>query len=142
MPRDYPVPESHSGLQHGHHAEVGVLSFARDPEDAWCHLVLSPRVLQELFLVCLFFLGYHFKRVEEVGAYKMDFSLLGLLSFAASCSTGEHGLKRGCVYFTFDFFGNTNDFHIFDLKEGTRELTRPDQDVPRARCFGWFLCAR
>ncbi|RLM92817.1 hypothetical protein C2845_PM08G04470 [Panicum miliaceum] len=145
--------------------EVGVLSFARDPEPrmemssfgattprfdryaatlgaTMSYLLESP---QELFLVCLFFLGCHFERVEEVAAYKMDFSkkewckvidigdrafLLGPHSFAASCSAGEHGLKRGCVYFAFDFFGITNNFHIFDLREGTRELTGTDLDVP------------
>ncbi|OEL14126.1 hypothetical protein BAE44_0024856 [Dichanthelium oligosanthes] len=100
---------------------------------------------QELLLVCLFLPGCNFERIEEVGAYKMDFDkkewcevfdigdqafLLGTQSFAASCSAVEHGLKRGCVCFAFDFFGDTNDFHIFDLLETTRELTGPGQDVP------------
>jgi len=148
--------------------EVGVLSLARDPEP---RLEMSsfgaamPRFdghaatlgatmtyllesSQELFLVCLFFLGCNFDRVEEVGAYKMDFSkkewcrvidigdrafLLGPHSFAASCSAGEHGLTRRSVYFAFDFFGETNDFYIFDVRDGTREITGPDQNRSASR---------
>lgn len=98
-----------------------------------------------LFLVCLFFIGCDFEHVEEVGVYKMDFSerewckvtdigdrvfLLGAHSFAASCSAAEHGLKRGCVYFVFDFFGDSNGFQIFHLLNGTRELSGPALDVP------------
>ncbi|CAO2208880.1 unnamed protein product [Urochloa humidicola] len=99
----------------------------------------------ELFRVCLFFLGCGLERVEEVGAYMMDLTkkewrkvtdigdkafLLGPSSFAASCSATEYGLKKGCVYFAYDFLGDSNEFHIFDLKEGTRELVGPNQDVP------------
>nr|CAB3472106.1 unnamed protein product [Digitaria exilis] len=146
--------------------EVGVLSLARDdPEPPHLEIssfgAVSPTFTGEalrsttmtyllessgdLFLVCLFFIGCDFEHVEEVCAYKMDFSerqwckvtdigdrvfLLGAHSFAASCSAAKHGLKRGCVYFAFDFFGDSNDFHIFDLLNGTRELTGPAQDVP------------
>jgi hypothetical protein len=100
---------------------------------------------KDLFLVCLFFLGCGLERVEEVGAYMMDFTrerwckvtdigdrafLLGPSSFAASCSATEHGLKKGCVYFAYDFLGDSNEVHIFDLKEGTRELAGPTQDIP------------
>ncbi|KAG0536398.1 hypothetical protein BDA96_03G060300 [Sorghum bicolor] len=143
---------------------LGVLSFAQDPEphmeitsfDARTPIIDSdaPQVVtvsyllessQELFLVCLFFLGCSLECVEEVSAYKMDFSkkewckvtdigdrafLLGAHSFAASCSAAEHGLKRGCVYFALDFFGDSNDYHIFDLLEGTRALSGPPKDVP------------
>ncbi|EES00249.1 hypothetical protein BDA96_03G060400 [Sorghum bicolor] len=146
--------------------EVGVLSFARHPDQP-PHLELTsfgapmptmdseaPQVAtmtyllesdQDLFLVCIFFLGCSLERIEEVGAYKMDFSrkewckvtdigdrafLLGAHSFAASCSAEEHGLKRGCVYFALDFFGDSNDYHIFDLQEGTRQLAGPPKDVP------------
>ncbi|OEL28081.1 hypothetical protein BAE44_0010900 [Dichanthelium oligosanthes] len=91
---------------------------------------------KDLFRVCIFFLGCSFERIEEVGAYMMDFTkkewikvtdigdrafLLGPSSFAASCSAAEHGLKKGSVYFANDFLGHSNEFHIFDLKEGTRE---------------------
>ncbi|CAL4951806.1 unnamed protein product [Urochloa decumbens] len=97
----------------------------------------------ELFLVCLFFLGCGLERVEEVGAYVMDFSqnqwcretdigdrafILGPGHFAASCPAAEHGLKEGCVYYANDFLRNSNEFHIFDLKEGTREVAGPTQD--------------
>ncbi|CAN6276805.1 unnamed protein product [Urochloa humidicola] len=100
---------------------------------------------QELFLVCLFYRGCDFQRLEEVAAYRMDFSeqewckvtdiggrafLLGSANFAASCSATEHGLKKGCVYFANDFLGDSNDFHVFHLKEGTRELVGPNQDIP------------
>ncbi|KAL6627371.1 hypothetical protein ACP70R_031097 [Stipagrostis hirtigluma subsp. patula] len=154
---------------------IGVLQFAQDPGP---HLEIStfdapmpeldtdaPQVVtmtyllessQELFLVCLFFLGCGFERVEEVGAYRMDFSkqewckvtdigdrvfLLGHQNFAASCSAVEHGLKRGCVYFAFHFFELSSDFHIFDLVEGTRELAGPNQqDVPPlARDPFWMI---
>jgi hypothetical protein len=99
----------------------------------------------ELFLVCLFFHGCSLERIGEVGAYRMDFSskkwckvtdigdaafLLGPASFAASCSAMEHGLKRSCVYFAYDFLGDSNSFDIFDLQEGTRELAGPTQDIP------------
>ncbi|KAK3160450.1 hypothetical protein QOZ80_1BG0059620 [Eleusine coracana subsp. coracana] len=100
---------------------------------------------QELFLVCLFFHGCTLEEVGEVSAYKMDFSkqewckvtdigdrvfLLGPGSFAASCCAMEHGLKRGCVYFAYDFLGDSNDYHIFDLMEGTHGLTVPTHDMP------------
>ncbi|CAD6232908.1 unnamed protein product [Miscanthus lutarioriparius] len=98
---------------------------------------------RELFLVCLFYISSSIERIEEVGAYVMDFSkkewckvtdigdaafLLGPGPgcFAASCSAAEHGLKSGCVYLADD----NNDLHIFDLKQGTRELVRPTQDIP------------
>jgi hypothetical protein len=99
----------------------------------------------ELFLVCLFFHGCSLERIGEVGAYRMDFSskkwckvtdigdtafLLGPASFAASCSAMEHGLRRSCVYFAYDFLGDSNSFHIFDLREGTRELAGPTRDIP------------
>ncbi|OEL30265.1 hypothetical protein BAE44_0008715 [Dichanthelium oligosanthes] len=99
----------------------------------------------QLFLVRLLFTGCNLGRVEEVGAYVMDFIkhewcrvtdigdaafLLGHGGFAASCSAVEHGLRGGCVYFACDDLGDSNDFHIFDLKEGTRELVRPIQDIP------------
>ncbi|KAK3160437.1 hypothetical protein QOZ80_1BG0059440 [Eleusine coracana subsp. coracana] len=145
---------------------LGVFSYACDPEP---HLELStldapeptivrdaPQVVtmsyllesssRELFLVCLFYLGCSFERVEEVGAYRMDFSkqewrkvndigdtafLLGPQSFAASCSAVDHGLKRGCVYFAYDLFEESYDFQVFDLLEGTRELAAgPTQDIP------------
>ena len=88
---------------------------------------------RELFLVCLFYISSSIERIEEVGAYVMDFSkkewckvtdigdaafLLGPRCFAASCSAAEHGLKSGCVYLADDCLGDSNDFHIFDLKEG------------------------
>ncbi|XP_066315471.1 uncharacterized protein [Miscanthus floridulus] len=100
---------------------------------------------KDLFLVCLFYIGCTLDRVEEVGAYVMDFSkkewckvtdigdaafLLGPRCFAASCSAVEHDLKSGCVYLADDCLGDSNDFHIFDLKEGTRELVAPTQDIP------------
>ncbi|RLN23853.1 hypothetical protein C2845_PM07G00710 [Panicum miliaceum] len=100
---------------------------------------------RELFLVCLFYRGCNFERIEEVAAYRMDFSkqewckvtdigdrvfLLGPANFAASCSATEHGLKKGRVYFAYDFLGDSKKFHIFDLKEGTRELAAPTQDIP------------
>ncbi|KAJ1282467.1 hypothetical protein BS78_03G054300 [Paspalum vaginatum] len=143
---------------------AGVLSFAQDPEP---HMELTsfgapmptfdsdaPRVVtlsyllessRELFLVCFFFLGCSFEPVEEVAAYRMDFSkqewrrvidigdrafLVGPDRFAASCSAVEHGLRRGCVYFAFDFFGDSTEFYVFDLLQGTRELIGPGQDVP------------
>ncbi|CAO2185811.1 unnamed protein product [Urochloa humidicola] len=102
----------------------------------------------ELFLVCLFFLGCSLEaleRIEEVGAYVMDFAqkqwcrvtdigdrafILGPGQFAASCPAAEHGLKEGCVYYAYDFLKNSNEFHIFDLKEGTREVAGPTQDIP------------
>ncbi|CAL4978063.1 unnamed protein product [Urochloa decumbens] len=144
--------------------EVGVFSFVQDreprlemtsfpvptpvyasgaPQDATLSYLLES--CQELFLVCLFFPGCNFDRVEEVGAYRMDFSkqewckvidigdrafLLGPHGFAASCKAMEYGLKKGCVYFAFDLLGNINNFHVFDLVEGTRELIRPGQDIP------------
>ncbi|KAK3160451.1 hypothetical protein QOZ80_1BG0059640 [Eleusine coracana subsp. coracana] len=100
---------------------------------------------QELFMVCLFYVHYSFERPEEVGAYRMDFDkhqwckvtdigdrafILGPANFAASCSAKEHGLKSGCVYFAYDFMGDSNNFHIFDLMEGTREVVGPTQHVP------------
>uniref|UniRef100_A0A0A8Z392 KIB1-4 beta-propeller domain-containing protein n=1 Tax=Arundo donax TaxID=35708 RepID=A0A0A8Z392_ARUDO len=156
---------------------VGVLSFAHDPEP---HMEMAtfdapmptfvgdaPQKVtmtyllessQQLFLVCLFFLGCSFEHIEEVGAYRMDFSkqewckvtdigdrafLLGDQSFAASCSALEHGLKTGCVYFVYDFFGDSNDFHIFDLLDGTRELAGPTQDIPLlARQPFWMVPVR
>lgn len=103
----------------------------------------------DLFLVCLFYVGFTLERVEEVGVYVMDFSkedecswckvtdigdaafLLGPAGgFAASCSAAEHGLRSGCVYIAGDCLGHSNDVHIFDLKEGTRELVTPTQDIP------------
>ena len=38
------------------------------------------------------------------------------------------------MYFAFDFFGETNDFYIFDLRDGTREITRarPERSASRA----------
>ena len=96
---------------------------------------------RELFLVCLFYIGCTVERIEEVGAYVMDFTekewckvtdigdaafLLGPGCFAASCAAAEHGLKSGCVYLADD----DNDVHIFDLKDGTRELVKPTQDIP------------
>ena len=33
------------------------------------------------------------------------------------------------MYFAYDFLGDSNEFHIFDLKEGTRELDGPTQDI-------------
>ncbi|TKW13530.1 hypothetical protein SEVIR_5G107700v4 [Setaria viridis] len=156
--------------------EVWVLSFAQDPEphlemtsfDALMptfvsvsdepQLVIDTYLLessQELFLVCVYMPGCDFEHIEEVSAYKMDFSkqewckvtdigdrafLLGPRSFAASCAAGEHGLKRGCVYYAFDFFRDTNEFYIFDLMEGTREVTGPGQDVPlSARQPFWMV---
>jgi hypothetical protein len=93
----------------------------------------------ELFLVCLFYLG---SALEHARAYVMDFDqfrwrrmtddigdrafLLGPSSFAASCPAAEHGLKEGCVY----FLGDSNEFYIFDLKEDSRELAGPTQDIP------------
>ncbi|KAL6627370.1 hypothetical protein ACP70R_031096 [Stipagrostis hirtigluma subsp. patula] len=151
---------------------IGVLRFTQDPEP---HLELStfdarmprldsnaPQVVtmayilessQELFLVCLFFLGCGFERIEEVSAYKMDFSKqewckvtnIGDRVFflghnpAASCSAMEHGLKRGCVYFAYNFFEDSTDFHIFDLLEGTRELAGPNQDVPPLACDPFWM---
>ncbi|CAO2161192.1 unnamed protein product [Urochloa humidicola] len=100
---------------------------------------------EDLFLVCLFYRGCNFKHLEEVATYKLDFSkrewckvadigdrafLLASPNFATSCSAIEHGLKKGCVYFANDLLGDSNDFHIFDLKEGTRELVGPNQDIP------------
>jgi hypothetical protein len=100
---------------------------------------------KQLFLVCVFYLGFTLERIEEVGDYVMDFSkdewckvtdigdaafLLGPRGFAASCSAAEHGLKSGCVYLAGDWLRDSNDFHIFDLKEGTRELVSPTQDIP------------
>ncbi|CAO2204510.1 unnamed protein product [Urochloa humidicola] len=100
---------------------------------------------RELFLVRLLFVGTALERIEEVGACVMDFAehqwrrvvgigdaafLLGPDGFAASCPAAEHGLKEGCVYFACDDLGDSNDFHVFDLKDGTRELVRPAQDIP------------
>ncbi|CAL4951828.1 unnamed protein product [Urochloa decumbens] len=102
---------------------------------------------RELFLVRLMFVvgGTAMERIEEVGAYVMDFAehrwrrvvgigdaafLLGPYGFAASCPAAEHGLKEGCVYFACDDLGDSNDVHVFDLKDGTRELVRPAQDMP------------
>ncbi|KAK3163985.1 hypothetical protein QOZ80_1AG0011030 [Eleusine coracana subsp. coracana] len=144
--------------------ELGVLSLSHDPEprmeiancdapaptivtDALQIITLSYLLesSQELFMVCLFYVGYNFKRPEEVGAYRMDFDkhewckvidigdrafILGPANFAASCSAKEHGLKSGCVYFAYDFMGDSNDFHIFDLMEGTCEGVEPTQHVP------------
>nr|CAB3472107.1 unnamed protein product [Digitaria exilis] len=155
---------------------MGVFSFDHSPEP---HLELStfaatmPRFIcddphvatlsyllescQELFLVCLFYPGCTFERLEEVGAYRMDFSkqewckvtdigdrvfFLGPDNFAASCSATECGLEKGLVYFAFDFLGDSNDFHIFDLEEDARELVSPTQaDIPPVltrKPFGWF----
>jgi hypothetical protein len=156
--------------------EVSVLSFVQDPEP---HLEMTsfhalrlpfpsvsglPQLVTvgyllessgELFLVCIYMPGCDFQHVEEVCAYKMDFSkqewcevfnigdrafLLGPRSFAASCAAEEHGLKSSCVYFAYDFFGNTNEICIFHLLEGTRELIDPGQDVPLpARRPFWML---
>ncbi|CAO2185815.1 unnamed protein product [Urochloa humidicola] len=145
-----------------------VLSFVQSPEPhlelATCFDAITPRFTcddaprtttatlsyllescQDLFLVCLFYRGCDFERLEEVAAYRMDFSkqewckvtdigdrafLLGSENFAASCSATEHGLKKGCVYFANDFLRDSNDFYIFHLKEGTRELVGPNQDIP------------
>ncbi|TVU21648.1 hypothetical protein EJB05_31298, partial [Eragrostis curvula] len=119
--------------------------------------VIMPYLMEssgELFLVCLFFHGCTLEHVAEVNAYRMDFAkkewckvtdigdkafLLGPGSFAASCSAMEHGLKRGCVYFAYDFLGDSNDYHIFDLAEGTRELARPTQDMPVLSCKPFWL---
>ncbi|CAO2208866.1 unnamed protein product [Urochloa humidicola] len=94
----------------------------------------------ELFRVCLFFLGCGLERVEEVGAYMMDLTkkewrkvtdigdkafLLGPSSFAASCSATEYGLKKGCVYFAYDFLGDSNEFHIFDRSKTWKSLLSP-----------------
>jgi hypothetical protein len=123
-------------------------AFIRREEDkdelaaAKWYLVESSNVL---YLVRLMFIGCNLERIQEVGAYVMDFTehewrkvtdigdaafLLGTEGFAASCSAAEHGLKPGCVYFACDDLGDSNDLHIFDLKEGTRELVRPTQDIP------------
>ncbi|KAJ1282464.1 hypothetical protein BS78_03G054000 [Paspalum vaginatum] len=90
----------------------------------------------DLFLVCVFYLGCTMERIEEVGVYRMDplakewckvtdigdmAFLLGPSHFAASCAAAEHGLKKGCVYYCNDLIGDSNEFHIFDLKEGTRD---------------------
>ncbi|CAL4958444.1 unnamed protein product [Urochloa decumbens] len=145
-----------------------VFSFVQSPEPhlelATCFDAITPRFTcddaprtatvtlsyllescQELFLVCLFYLGCDFEHLAEVTAYRMDFSkqewckvtdigdkafFLGSANFAASCSATEHGLRKGCVYFANDFLGDSNDFYIFDLKEGTRELVGPNQDIP------------
>ncbi|TVU21666.1 hypothetical protein EJB05_31318, partial [Eragrostis curvula] len=107
-------------------------------------LVLTIRFLlescNELFLVCLFLVSTNFERIEEVGSYRMDFArrewckvtdigdrafLVGPGNFGASCAAAEHGLKRGCVYFSYDFLGGTFNYHIFDLVEGTREIAGP-----------------
>ncbi|KAG0519033.1 hypothetical protein BDA96_09G229100 [Sorghum bicolor] len=132
---------------------IGALfSFADDPEPRLELVTFDARLptlaldapqesSRELFLVCLFYIGCTVERIEEVGAYVMDLTekgwckvtdigdaafLLGPGSFAASCSAAEHGLKSGCVYLADD----NNDVHIFHLKEGTRELVRPTQDIP------------
>ncbi|KAK3160449.1 hypothetical protein QOZ80_1BG0059610 [Eleusine coracana subsp. coracana] len=144
--------------------ELGVLSLSHDPEprmeivnfDAPAPTIKTdvPQTVtvsyllessQELFLVCLFYLGCSLERIEEVGAYRMDFDthqwckvtdigdrafILGPANFAASCSAMEHGLKRGCVYLANDLLRHSNDFHIFDLMEGKREVVEPTQDVP------------
>ncbi|KAJ1282439.1 hypothetical protein BS78_03G051900 [Paspalum vaginatum] len=111
---------------------------------------------KRLFLVCLFFIGCTLERIEDVGAYVFDFTeeewcrvsdigdaafLLGPGGFAASCPAARHGLKRGCVYFAWDFLGDGNDvdFHIFDLKEGTREVARPNQDIPALNIEPFWL---
>lgn len=50
--------------------------------------------------------------------------LLGSPNFAASCSAMEPGLKRGCVYYSYDILG------VFDLLEGTCHVAGPTQDIP------------
>ncbi|KAK3160427.1 hypothetical protein QOZ80_1BG0059310 [Eleusine coracana subsp. coracana] len=106
-------------------------------------IVTTPFLLeccQELIVVCLFMLGPNFERIEDVGAYRMDFSkqewckvtetdigdrafLLGPANFAASCSAIEPGLKRGCVYYSYEILG------VFDLLEGTCHIAGPTQDI-------------
>ncbi|CAO2208878.1 unnamed protein product [Urochloa humidicola] len=101
---------------------------------------------KDLFLVCLFYkVADSAIELEEVGAYMMDFAkkewikvadigdavfLLGSGGFAASCPATEHGLKKGCVYHACDDLGDSNDYEIFDLKEGTREVAGPNQEIP------------
>ncbi|CAL4951810.1 unnamed protein product [Urochloa decumbens] len=101
---------------------------------------------KNLFLFCLFYKVVDSTlELEEVGAYMMDLTkkewikvddigdaafLLGPGGFAASCPATEHGLKKGCVYHACDDMGDSNDYEIFDLKEGTREVTGPNQDIP------------
>ncbi|KAK3160435.1 hypothetical protein QOZ80_1BG0059420 [Eleusine coracana subsp. coracana] len=94
-----------------------------------------------LVVVCLFMLGPNFERIEDVGAYRMDFSkqewckvtetdigdrafLLGPANFAASCSAMEPGLKRGCVYYSYEILG------VFDLLDDTCRIAGPTQDIP------------
>ncbi|GJN05712.1 hypothetical protein PR202_ga23368 [Eleusine coracana subsp. coracana] len=138
---------------------IGVLSFAHSPEpqleeiatfDAPLPTIESDAPLfvtmmfllescQELFLVCLFLLGPSFERIEDFGAYRMDFSkqqwckvtdighrafLLGPRNFATSCCAIEPGLKRGCVYYSYEILG------ILDLLDGTCHIAGPTQDIP------------
>ncbi|CAL4965477.1 unnamed protein product [Urochloa decumbens] len=101
---------------------------------------------KDLFLFCLFYKVVDSTlELEEFGAYMMDLTkkewievddigdaafLLGPGGFAASCPATEHGLKKGCVYHACDDLGDSNDYEIFDLKEGTREVAGPNQDIP------------
>ncbi|KAF8662990.1 hypothetical protein HU200_055576 [Digitaria exilis] len=84
----------------------------------------------ELFLVRLVFTGPaldHIHKVDDIGDAAF---LLGPGGFAASRPAAAHGLRRGCVYFACDDIGDSNDCHVFDLMDGTRELIRPTQDIP------------
>ncbi|CAL4965479.1 unnamed protein product [Urochloa decumbens] len=101
---------------------------------------------KDLFLFCLFYKVVDSTlELEEFGAYMMDLTkkervkvddigdatfLLGPRGFGASCPATEHGLKTGCVYHACDGLGDSNDYEIFDLKEGTREVAGPNQAIP------------
>ena len=96
----------------------------------------------QLFLVCVCFVGFDAGSIGAINAYRMDFSaeawcrvhdigdaviLLENTNMAASCPASPLGLKANQIYFMNNFVADDADLCIFDIEWEMKEITRVHQ---------------
>nr|CAB3471692.1 unnamed protein product [Digitaria exilis] len=104
----------------------------------------------ELFLVCVCFVGFDADNIGAVNVHRMDFSteawcrvhdvgdvvfLLEDANMGASCPASPLGLKPNQVYFIKNFMADDGDLCVFDIGLEIQEITQVHQhdDLPLYR---------